>query len=326
MRRLCIVLIAMLGFSAFSFSQGEAFKPSGKGSLKIFSNYHSTVSDGTVSSAFELTRAYLGYSAKLSENFSTGVTLDVGNPGVGKLKMTAYVKNAYVKYKTNNLNVNFGMITTTQFKVQEDFWGYRYLEKSFQDEYKFNSSADLGASIAYTFNDIFSLDGIIANGEGYKDLQSDSVFRYGLGATFHPLRGLTGRIYYDISPTDHSLSSITTFIGYVLKKFSLGAEYNIQNNVDFIADRKWTGLSVYATVNPCDKFKVFARYDQLSSNTIEGDTNAWNYSDDGQNFIAGVEYAPVKGIKITPNFKGWRPADNSQAFRSTFFLNCEFKF
>lgn len=326
MKKLCVALITMISLSSFSFAQGEAFKPSGKPSLKIFSNYHSIVSDGTTSSAFELTRVYLGYSAKLSENISTGVIFDVGDPGVGKLKMTAYVKNAYVKYKANNLNVNFGMISTTQFKVQEDFWGYRYLEKSFQDEYKFNSSADLGASIAYKLNDMFSLDGMIANGEGYKNVQTDSIFRYGVGATIIPVSGITARVYYDISPNDNALSSITTFLGYKADKFSLGAEYNMQSNVNFKANQEWTGLSFYSTIKASDNVQVFLRYDQLSSNTITGSTNAWNHSKDGQNFIAGVEFAPVKGVKISPNFKGWSPADDSKAFRSTFILNCEFKF
>lgn len=40
--------------------------------------------------------------------------------------------------------------------------------KSFQDEYKFGSSADLGVSVAYKFNKVVSADVIVANGEGYK--------------------------------------------------------------------------------------------------------------------------------------------------------------
>lgn len=326
MKKLWIALITMIGFSSFSFAQEDAFKPSGKPSMRIFSNYHSTFSDGTTSSAFELTRVYLGYSANLSENISAGVTLDVGDPGVGKLQMTAYVKNAFVRYKTNDLSVNFGLISTTQFKVQEGFWGYRYLEKSFQDQYKFNASADLGVSIAYDLNAMFSLDAMIANGEGYKKLQSDSIFRYGVGATIKPIDGLTGRVYYDISPQDNALSSIATFLGYKADKFSIGAEYNMQNNVGFMADRTWTGTSFYSTVEAGDKIKLFARYDRLTSNTLEGSDTEWNYSKNGQSFIAGVEYAPVKGVKIAPNFKGWSPADSNEAFRSTFILNCEFKF
>jgi hypothetical protein len=35
------------------------------------------------------------------------------------------------------------MITTTQFKVQEDNWANRYIEKVFQDLYGIASSADL---------------------------------------------------------------------------------------------------------------------------------------------------------------------------------------
>ena len=88
-----------------------------------------------------------------------------------------YVKNAQITWKQNGWTLNAGLITTTQFKVQEDFWGKRYVMKSFQDEYKFGSSADLGVSVAYKFNKVVSADVIVANGEGYKKVQVKDVLR-----------------------------------------------------------------------------------------------------------------------------------------------------
>ena len=38
------------------------------------------------------------------------------------------------------------MIGNKQFKYQEKVWGYRYVYKTFQDENKFGSSADIGAN------------------------------------------------------------------------------------------------------------------------------------------------------------------------------------
>jgi hypothetical protein len=74
------------------------------------------------------------------------------------------------------------------------------------------------------------------------------------------------------------------------------------------------------------KVKVFARWDKLSSNTLSGEPFSWNYSKDGQAVIAGIEYSPVKGVKLAPNFKGWSPNDESKPFVSNLFLSCEFKF
>lgn len=327
MKKVSVLLLALLGFLATGMSQTDEFKPGGKPFMKIFSNYHTTFSDGESVSAFELTRLYLGYEYNFSENFSAKANLDIGDPGVGSLEMTAYVKNAYLKYKVDNFSVNFGLISTTQFKVQESAWGYRYIAKSFQDAYKFNSSADLGISLAYKFSDAIRADLIIANGEGYKKLQSDSALRTGFGVTITPVEKLTARVYYDfITKNDNTQSSLATFIGYAANNFSLGAEYNQQFNVKYIEDQELSGTSFYGTLKASPKVKFYARYDNLFSNILSGDFQDWNLSKDGELYIAGLEYAPVKGVKLAPNFQGWSPADDSRDFSASIFLNCEIKF
>ena len=127
------MIISLLLISAAGFSQVDDFVPNGKPVLRIFSNYHTTITDGGAASEFELKRVYLGYEHNFSKNLYAKANIDIGNPGIGKLQMTAYIKHAYLRYQNDKLSINFGMISTTQFKVQESAWGYRYLEKSFQD-------------------------------------------------------------------------------------------------------------------------------------------------------------------------------------------------
>ncbi len=326
MKRICLLIVTFLFIAVQGFSQTEEFVPSGKPVLRIFSNFHTSVTGDESASQFELKRVYIGYEHHFSNRLYAKANLDIGNPGVGKHQMAAYVKNAYLRYKSGNLSVNFGMISTTQFKVQESAWGYRYLEKSFQDAYKFNSSADLGISAAYKIGKIVIADVIIANGEGYKKIEADSTLRTGFGLTIKPLKNLTGRVYYDFSTHVNTQSSIVTYIGYANDRFNLNAEYMKLLNPDFAADHHLNGLSFYGTVHVAPQWKVFARYDNLSSNILTGETDAWHQSEDGQLFIAGFEFYPVKGVKLAPNFKGWSPADQSEAFISSFFLNCEVNF
>ena len=82
-----------------------------------------------------------------------------------------------------------------KFNFQEKFWGYRYAMKSFQDGYKFGSSADLGLSATYKFASWISADAIIVNGEGYKKIQKNDGLNYGLGVTLTPVKGLSVRLY-----------------------------------------------------------------------------------------------------------------------------------
>ena len=118
--------------------------------MLVFTNVNSTFNKNGNSKAFEITRAYLGYEYFFSKNISTRINLDVGDPGVGKLQMTAYIKNAFVQYKNEGLTARFGMFGVDQYNLQEKQWGYRYVYKSFQDAYNFGPSADLGAGFEYS--------------------------------------------------------------------------------------------------------------------------------------------------------------------------------
>ncbi len=47
---------------------------------------------------------------------------------------------------------------------------------------------------------------------------------------------------------------------------------------------------------------------------------------DGQLFIAGFDYTPVKGVEIAPTYFGYAPADKSLSFTSRIGLYFEIKF
>ncbi len=244
--------------------------------MLVFSNVNASFNKNGNSKAFEITRAYLGYEYFFSKNISSRVNLDVGDPGVGKLQMTAYIKNAYVQYKNDAFSARFGMIGVNQYNVQEKQWGYRYIYKSFQDAYNFGPSADLGAAFEYTPSKLISFDLSVLNGEGYKRLQSDSTFKTTFGVTLKPFKGFVLRGYYDIMKHNYAQTSYALFAGYTNKDFRAGLEYNIQNNNGMIDNHNFSGISLYAALNIAEKYSVFTRYDNLRSETITGQLNPWN--------------------------------------------------
>jgi len=322
-----IASICFIAITAFGQNEKESFKPSGKVFMRVFTNYHSSFTDGTSASAFEIDRAYLGYDFNLSESFSGKINFDIGNPGNGSaFEMTAYVKNAYISYTKNKFSVSFGMISTTQFELQEKGWGNRYIEKSFQDAYKLGSSADLGVRATYNFTNWLSANLIVVNGEGYKKLQADNNFKSGLGLTLTPLKNLTAFAYYDIMGQNETQSTLATFIGYDFGKASVGVEYNQQTNMGYTAGKNLSGASAYAAVIPFKNIKVFGRYDYLTSNTLNGETINWNQSKDGNLIIAGIEFQPVKGVKVSPNYRLWNPADGNKKPINSFYISFDIKF
>ena len=326
MKKINLLLTGLL-ISMFSIAQEEPkteeFVPNGNVMGKVFANFHYDFTQDANHTAFELTRAYLGYKHNFSKDVSGVALLDVGADD-GSV-YTAYLKNAYLQWKaTDKLTMSFGLAGTKQFKEQESFWGYRYIMKSFQDQYKFGSSADAGAYLDYKANDYISLDLSINNGEGYKKAQdADGDYKYGAGLTIKPLKGLIIRGYYDIvtipskgdtlTGLKESQSTIAGFIGYKNDKFRIGAEYNIQANNKSNQGADLTGISGYLTIVLSKKIEVFGRYDMLASNKIDSkDLNNWNYAKDGSAIIGGIHYKPVKNVAVSLNYQGWTPAQGKE--------------
>ncbi|MEN8118523.1 MAG: hypothetical protein ABFS16_16185 [Bacteroidota bacterium] len=328
MKRTFLLLLLVQGIITMGFSQNifEEFNPNGKPLALIFTNFHTSSFDGETTPEFENTRAYLGYEYNFSENFYAKVVFDVGNPkdGAGH-ELSAFLKNAYIKYKKGKLKAYFGMISTTQFKVSEKIWGNRYMMKSYQDEYKFNSSADLGFNIDYKIADFISVDFSVLNGEGYKKVQADDILRPGLGTTIKPVKNVTARVFVDRMGKDVKQQSLATLLAYASAKLVVAGEYNYQKNNKMTDGQDMFGTSFYATYKPKSNVKLFARYDDLNSKNPEGG-EAWHIAKDGQLMLAGVEYSPVKGVKITPNVRVWNP-DLEEVSNTTFlYLSVEIKF
>jgi len=304
----------------------DTIKPYGKPLVLIFTNVNTSFNKDGNSPAFEITRAYLGYEYFFSRNISSRINIDVADPGAGELQMTAFIKNAYLQYKNNGFSARLGMIGVDQFNLQEKHWGYRYIYKSFQDEYKFGPSADLGAAFEYSPSEIISFDFSVLNGEGYKKIESDSALKATFGITLKPVRGLEFRGYFDRMKKDYAQISVALFAGYTINKFKAGAEYNIQKNHGMINQKDFSGISVYSSLALRGKFSLFARYDYLWSEDLPDSESPWNESNDGQAFIAGFEYSPVKSIRIAPSYIGWLPSENMNSLTSTIALNFEIKF
>lgn len=323
-----LLTVVLAGMSLFNVigQTDSTFTPHGKPLVLIFSNVNYSFNNEGNKKAFELTRAYFGYEYFFSKHIYSKLTFDVADPGVGELQMTAVLKYAFVQYKTDKISARFGMIQTDQFTLSENKWGYRYICKSFQDAYKFGPSADLGAGFEYTPSKYFSVDLSVLNGEGYKRVQIDSTFKTTFGLTLKPFSGFILRAYLDHMKNDFSQNSYSLFAAYTINMFKAGLEYNIQKNNLMIEGHDLEGVSVFGSLGLGKRFTVFARYDNLWSGIPANETDPWNKSKDGQIFLAGFDYSPVKGIKIAPTYLGYLPYDKTMSFTSRVGLYFEIRF
>ncbi len=115
--------------------------------------------------------------------------------------------------------------------------------------------------------------------------------------------------------------TIALMAGYSNQNFRIGVEYNYQADNNLIKDQNYSGYSIYGTYFLNAKSNLFARYDYLNSVNNLAHSHSWNYENDGQLFMAGFEYNPVKEIGISPNYQYWTPRDRSISAISTVFLS-----
>lgn len=334
------LLISFISVLHTAFSQ-ENQEPKGKASGKVFFKYHvDTTKDAEQTSAFELNRAYLGYSYKINDKFSAKILLDAGKGSSGS-DYSVFIKNAKLDYKAQDwLTFTAGVFGLKQFKDQENFWGYRYIYKALADEYKFGSSADLGFMAAFKINKQIKVDVLIVNGEGYKKLQDTSgKNRYGLNFVYTPTSNWIFKVYYDnmkgIDIEDENqntnVSNYSFFAAYKIKNhFRIGVEYNLLQDAETYKKaskgKDLQGISFYSTYIINSKWNIFGRYDNLSSNTLSGEDHDWNFNKDGGTYIGGLEYKPIKLVNLSANFRYTDFEDNTMEDASAVYVNLEFKF
>ncbi len=317
-------ILACIGIGAQA-QDAKTEGPKGKAIIQVFGNFHTGFGTENDDRGFELERSYLGYEYNLGKGLSVKGVMDIGKSSdVSDYQRIAYIKNAMISWKKGGLTLNGGLISTTQFNFQEKFWGYRYIMKSFQDEYKFGSSADLGISAAYKFADWISADAIIVNGEGYKKIQKNNGLNYGLGVTLTPVKGFLIRLYGGLNESGEEgkedIANLAAFVGYKHENFSIGAEYNQMWNASYKDGADQNGYSIFASARLSKVADLYARFDDLYSN------NDWNIAKDEQTAILGAQFKLGKYVKIAPNFRMSLPKADSAENSYYAYVNCYFGF
>lgn len=318
------------------------FKPSGAIIAKGFLSYGVGLGNSDHVRGFDIGRAFLGYNYKFTPTWQAQIVLDGASyqspvAGTDAHTVNMYLRNAFVNWKDNGFNISFGVLGLLEYNLQENYWGHRYVEKSYQDLNSMGPSVDLGATIEYAFNPMLSADVSFTNGQGIRKIQQSTSARYALGVTARPVKGLAIRAYADVfnesedlrdalpagvTGVDYKNKYITAlFVGYKNKQVSVGAEYNHLYNLGFIEKKDYHGFSVYSSVKVAPKWGVFGRYDLTQSSQANNYPDNWNKLD-GQLMILGVEYQIAKQLKISPNFRN----SNSDRGKSQqyFYVNVDF--
>ncbi len=215
--------------------------------------------------------------------------------------------------KLENLTINGGIISTSQFNFQEKFWSYSFIMKSL-----FASCGDLGISVAYKATDWFSIDALLVNIEGDKQKKEGLNCRYGV--TLTPTKGLQMRIYGGVNESNeiNKYNSVNTaaFLGYKCEDFTLGAEYNYIFNPIYQTEKDLFGYSAFMSVK-LDKYAdLYFRFDDIFCKEEEITNKIEHIA------AIGFLFRLNEQVKLNPNFKINLP--ETEGFNTNYFacLNC----
>jgi hypothetical protein len=303
----------------------------GKPIAEIFTDFHYNINDTSKTTGFGLNRAYLGYNFVPAGNFSGKIIVNIGNPDdlpQGALRRRyAYFREASLSWSKKNLNLSFGITGTRLFDYQQKFWGKRYLANTYQSLNGYGYVADLGVAIDYKFNEICKGDITIMNGEGYSDIQLDNGVRTSAGIIITPIKQLAIRLYGDIENPEGKLQyTLIGFFGFKNDLVMIGGEISYKSNLDMIAGHNAWGISATGGINILKNTELFARYDYSASVKVQGENFQWNFLNDGNFAIFGLQYTFSENVKMALNYQGIYPYDTDKKVSDAIFLNTSFRF
>lgn len=308
----------------------DSLKYAGKPLLLIYSSFYKGISKDVKESNFDVKRAYLGYEIYLQDGFSAKVQLDIGAPDddskYSLIKRGAYFKNAGIKYNYKFLIVNFGIIENQEHKIQEEYWGKRYIFKTFLDEYRFFPSSDLGINANFKINKLLNIEAGMMNGE-YLNFQSGfKKYVYNVCINFDLNNKLISKLYSTYTAKNYPTFTNGLFLAYnPIPKLKMAGEANIKAELVMSKYCYLYGASIFIDFALSNKINIFCRSDFLNSNiTSFDDTYTHNsYLNNGYAIISGAEYKINKFIRLSLNYQDWRPFDKRNKTKTYLFLNLE---
>ena len=291
-----------------------------------------------LSNAFLFRRAYFNYENKINNNLKfrfrldadntanlTAVTLS-GSPVTGVStskddKLRPFMKHLFLEYSDfliPKMILNIGMIETLTFKPAEDRWGLRSVAKTITDGYRditkkdiLSTSADIGATLKYSFAKYFRVAAGLYNGTHYSHAENDQFKKVQLQAQVSPVAGFSIVGYFDYERKLPNLKSFPKETAPVAQTYKIDAFFEMVKNLVIGAEWFTYKYDLYQTAGEkydvggwsvfgrytiaTDKFMLFGRYDSYIPNSLDRDL-------DMSLVIAGFDWAPFdKSWRLQPN-------------------------
>lgn len=265
---------------------------------------------GNSGAGLDVKRFYLTVDHKFDPVWSANLTTDfeyLSNDGITNL----FVKKAYVQADLADLaRLRIGAETTPWLALVDDWYGYRYIEKTLIDRTKFGNSADWGVHLLGG-RGILNYQVSVVNGAGYKRLERADGMDFTGRVGVQPIDGLmmavgayTGHqgAATKPNPAQRRANRYNAMVAWNRGGLRLGGEWFEARNwgkVTSASGDKAAGWSLWGSYD-FGPASAFGRYDRLRpSKLLDPDLkeNFWQ---------AGLAFSPAKGVQLAAAYKDTR--------------------
>jgi hypothetical protein len=277
-----------------------------------FAASHRPEVDGA--NGFWLRRVYFTYDHTLSKAFAVRVRLEANSKGDFRSSgvNNAYVKDAYLRWTGGAHSVTFGMAATQNIDFVDTFQGYRSVEKSPFDLYRWDSSRDLGLLVqgGYGAGRRTSLSLQLGNGSGTgsevdrsKAIRGQIAHRFGTGLVLEAYADWQDR------PEGRDVSTLEAFAGWQEKAWRASLQVGRQVRRRTAADGSDLALdfvSAFAAWQLSPRIGVLGRVDRNLDPIPGGETiDYMPFAETAKStfVVAGVDVTLAKPVHLIPNLE-----------------------
>ncbi|MFQ5550636.1 MAG: hypothetical protein ACE5FJ_05315 [Gemmatimonadales bacterium] len=258
-----------------------------------------------------LRRAYLTFNARVAESTDVRLRFEAASPGdfTTSAKISPFVKDAWIRWRFPNNSVYVGLSSSPTWDLPEGVWGYRHVEKTALDLFKFGSSRDFGVALkGQTESGLLRYHFMVGNGSGTKSETNEGKKFMG-AVSVHTEQGFIAQAYadFDDRPGGTDRFTLKGFAAWQSEAATIGAMLTRQHRqVELGPDLDLELLSVFGTYRVNDRVALLGRYDR-GLDPMPGATGiSYLVLDDTADpnlILAGVDLTVDGNFHLIPNIE-----------------------
>ena len=258
---------------------------------------------------FRFRRIYLTFDKSLSDAFDARLRLEMRSPGdfTSTTRLDPFVKNAYLRWKLSNRHqAHIGLSPTPTLNVVDEFWGYRWVEKSLLDLQKMATSADMGLALRGSLDSGEQLryHFMVSNGSGTRG-ESDQGKKVLLSLGLYPSDSVILELYsdYESRPLNTNRRTFQSFLAYQAQWGRLGFQY-VHQTRSGTPDLQLDALSLFGVAKLSPATSLFWRYDRMFDPNPDGAGISYIPFHPGAKsnfFLTGIDLKVHERFSLLPN-------------------------